>query len=206
MKIIRISVLTLLLALGSLIVFAGSPLAQTRFFSACYMNEKVQYAEEKGILDGTLASYLIDPAVPVDQKAAVINALTWGKNGDNNIVAYRMFLARKYGKSHESLNTSELTGDESFCLGYMLMMNDPKDLSKAIALLETAKTSNPHSFTAGIFHSIAVAQNFINNGKLCEGWSVCNSLISDSSLNHDLNAEAEGILIAEIAKYKENCR
>lgn len=186
-------------------VYADSPLIRTSFFTAYYLNEKVQYAEEIGFLDGAIGSFLTDQSVSVDLKAAVINALPWKDKGNNNIVTFRMFIGRKYGKSFDSLNNSELTADELFCLGYMTMLNNLKELPDALILLMKAKAKSPESFTINMFYSLAVAQDHLNNSRKCDAWTVCDHVRNDASLNRDLNQDAVALIFEQVNKYKINC-
>jgi len=184
---------------------AGSPLSNIKFYFAYQSNEKVQLAEQQGFLDGNIAFYLMDENVAIDQKAAVINALNWDEKGKNNADTYKMFLGRKYGKGYENLDISELTGVESFCLGYMLLLDKNRKPEESLPVLEQAKTKNAKSYTVSIIHALASAQNFLNNSDECNAWTVCNKVRSDVSLTQDLSSEAVRIIFTEVDNYKNTC-
>ena len=199
-----ILIIALFILYGST-VLAGSPLSQIKFYSAYQMNEKVQLAENRGILDGEIAFYLMDESVLLENKAAVINALSWGEKGKNNTDTYKMFLGRKYGKSYLDLNLDELKGDELFCLGYMIFMDENRDLSEAIPVLERAKANNEKSFTVNLIYSLSLAQVFINDSEDCRAWEFCNNFRNNEELTQDMNQAAVDIIFSSIDEYKVDC-
>lgn len=205
MKHFKYLFIVALVAFVGNILIAGSPLSDIKFYMAYQSNEKVQLAEQQGFLDGDISFYLMDEAVSIDQKAAVINALDWGEKGKNNVVTFKMFLGRKYGKNYENLDLAELSDVESFCLGYMLMLDDNKNLEKAISALEQAQTKNAKSYAINLVYALASGQSFLNNADECGAWTVCNNTRSDASLTQDLNSEAVRIIFAEVDNYKNSC-
>lgn len=206
MKTYRDFIITALLVLSVSVAFAGSPISKTSFFTAYYLNEQVQYAEEKGILDGVLGAFLIDQTAPVDLKAAVINALPCDERGKTNVETFKMFIARKYGKPFESIPINEISGDDLFCLGYLTLLHDPKDITKAIGILENAKSKQPESFTIRIIYSLALAQNHLDNSDGCSAWSVCDGVRSNLTIHRDLNDEAISLIFAQVDPLKEECK
>lgn len=198
-------ILTGIIVFATQFLFAGSPLSHTKFFTAYYLNEKVQQAEELGFLDGALATYLMDQTVSIDLKAAVINAFSNIERGKNNKATFEMFLGRKYGKNFESLNHSELTSDELFCLGYLALMNETKDITIALSLLKQSLDKNPSSYTIKLIYSLALAQNYITAADECKAWSVCNNVRIDPSLKQDLSVEAGNLIFEQVDKYRDKC-
>jgi len=206
MKNLKYLFIVALIAFSGNILLAGSPLSDIKFYMAYQSNEKVQLAEQQGFLDGNIAFYLMDETVTIDLKAAVINALDWGEKGKNNANTFQMFLGRKYGKGYEDLDVTELSGTESFCLGYMLMLDNIKNLDKAITALEQAQINNVNkSFTVNIFLALASAQNFLNKSDECGAWTTCNNVRIEASLEQDLNSEAVRIIFDEVDTYKNAC-
>jgi tetratricopeptide (TPR) repeat protein len=188
------------------IVFAGSPLIQTSFYSAYYLNEKVQIAEQLEFLDGSLATYVADKNVAVDQKLAVINALQWNEKGKNSVETFKMVLGRMYGKSYDNLNMDELTGDELLCLGYMISLDKQRKLTEAIPYLEKAKDKNPTSYITQLIFSMAVAQDYINKSNPCEAWNICNNTRNNTSLKQDFDNEANELIFRAVEVYKAECK
>lgn len=206
MKKILIVFITGFITICGNIVFAGSPLIQTRFYSAYYLNEKVQLAEQLEFLDGSMAGYIADKNVAVDQKLAVINALQWNEKGKNNVETFKMFLGRKYGKDFNNLNLDELSGDELLCLGYMISLDKQRKLTEALPILEKAKVKNSTSYSTQLICSLAFAQNYINTSQDCDAWKVCDNVRKNTALVQDFNSEAITIIFEQVDTYKDKCK
>jgi hypothetical protein len=206
MKKILIASVVVFITLGAGFAYAGSPLIPTKFYSAFYLNEKVQLAEQLEFLDGSLAGYIADKSVALDQKLAVINALQWNEKGKNNVETFKMFLGRLYGKEYDNLNLEELSGDELLCLGYMIALDKQRKLSDALPILEKAKAKNLTSYATQLIYTLATAQSLINSSKGCDAWKVCDALRNNTSLVQDFNAEANTIIFEQVDTYKDNCK
>ncbi len=186
-------------------LFAGSPLAKTSFYNAYLSNEKVQIAYEKGIVTGEIYSFLADDNNAIGLKAAVINALAWNEKGKNNADTYKMYLGRKYGKSYDKLNPDELAGDEVFCLGYMMTMDNNKSIKLAIPYLEKARILNPKSYTVNMIYALAHAEVLAGEKKECEAWKTCDQVRNNTNLKRDMDPAAIDLISTNIDQYKDSC-
>jgi len=200
-----IFVIALIAFVGNILI-ASSPLSDIKFYMAYQSNEMVQLAEQQGFLDGKIAYYLNDETVSIDQKAAVINALDWGEKGKNNTDTYKMVLGRKYGKSYENLDITDLSGTETFCLGYMLFMDNNVNNNEALTALEKASKKMASSYTVNVFTALADAQSLLDNKDECNAWKTCNAVRTNTSLTQDLNSEAVRIIFAKVDNYKNSCQ
>lgn len=187
------------------IVYAGSSLIHTGFYSAYYLNEKVQMAEQLEFLDGTLAAFVADNNVAIGPKLAVINALQWNEKGKNNVETFKMFLGRKYGKDFSSLNPDEMNGNDLLCLGYMISLDKQRKLAEALPILEKAKNKNTSSYAAQLIYSLALAQTYVNSSKKCDAWKVCDNVRMNSVLVQDFEQEAIDIIFKEVDLLKDSC-
>ena len=78
--------MSLVLAMFAMAAMADSPLTST-VFHPCYADVAMvaQAAALKGQdMNPQVAAYLADNTQPVDQRAAVVNALGWNSDGTNN--------------------------------------------------------------------------------------------------------------------------
>jgi hypothetical protein len=205
MKKILFSVVAVIGILCGNIVYAGSPLIQTGFYSAYYLNEKVQMAEQLEFLDGTLAGYVADNNVAIGPKLALINALQWNEKGKNNVETFKMFLARKYGKDISSLNLDEMNGNDLLCLGYMISLDKQRKLAEALPILEKAKNKNTTSYSTQLICSLALAQSYVNSSKECEAWKVCDNVRNNTALVKDFEQEAIDLIFKQVDPLKESC-
>ena len=86
-------ILVLVVLLKLLFIFpatsrADSPITATDFYEA-YMDVKmVERAHLERVMGLEIAEFLTSPENPIDVKAAVINALSWRFDGENNAELY----------------------------------------------------------------------------------------------------------------------
>ncbi len=206
MKKIIIGSLVVLITLAAGFSYAGSPLIQTSFYSAYYMNEKVQVAEQLEFLDGVLAAYVADNNIAIGEKLAVINALQWNEKGKNNVETFKMFLGRKYGKGFENLNLDEINGNDLLCLGYMISLDKQGKIIEALPILEKAKAKNLTSYSTQLISTLATAQTLINSSKSCDAWKVCDALRNNTTLVQDFSPEAKATIFEQVDSYKDSCK
>lgn len=204
MKTLKFFIISLLMI--PLAGICDSPVTSTDFYTAYMDIDEVRAAAETGIMDNVMAEFLLDENNPVDQKAAVINALSWEKNPGRNVETFNQFLGRKYGVSFENIDRSLLNGDELFCLGYLTAMADYFDTSAASGLLELARDKNPDSFTINMILAIIDAQYFIDYpDRWCEIWQTCDEVWQNEGLTMDMRPEADQVIMDYIILYKDNC-
>jgi hypothetical protein len=206
MKKILVASVVVFLTLVTGFAYAGSPLIQTSFYSAYYMNEKVQLAEQLEFLDGGLAAYVADNNIAIGEKLAVINALQWNEKGKNNVETFKMFLGRKYGKGFENLNLDEINGNDLLCLGYMISLDKQRKIAEALPILEKAKAKNLTSYSTQLISALANAQTMINSSKGCDAWKACDAVRNNTTLVQDLNPEATAIIFGQVDTYRDTCK
>ncbi len=186
-------------------IFAASPLIKASFYEAYQFNETVQYAESQGVVDGKIAFYLMDENINLGEKAAVINALKWNEKSTANADTYKMFLGRKYGVAYESLELTSLTGDELLCLGYIMLLDENKNISETIVVLEMATEKNTKSYITNLIYALASAQVHLNDRQDCDAWIVCNTVRTNASFTKDISDQAIGLIFQEVDAYKSAC-
>ena len=101
-----------------------------------------------------ITRFLQDPKQSIDVKAAVINAMyqqqTWEVRNHAELYA-----KQRYDKPVADLDLKALNGDELFCLGYLILLDNYSAPQKAIPYLEEAKIKNPRSFTVSMILALA---------------------------------------------------
>ena len=148
-----------------------------------------------------IARYLCSSKIPIDVKAAIINALSWDVNGKKNAELFSYYLGLKYRKSVLDLSMEQLTADELFCLGYLSVMDDYFRPENAIPILKMVREQKPKSFTVAIILALTQAQNFMNKD-LKKVWQVVNEVIENKKLEQDLCPEAKKIILDYMVLYK----
>lgn len=184
---------------------ASEPVTLTKLYTVYNNLIEVNHVVTHGTIDGTVLPFLADPDNPIDQKAAVINALVASNQNKNNAETFKMFTARKYGENWETLDLSKLTAAELFSLGYLTLMDEAGATAKALPILEMAKAKDPASSTIAIIHAIANTQALAHDGDQCSGWALYNQILNDASLNNDMDREMVSIISRSMQPYSEGC-
>lgn len=204
-KILLAVVVSQLLFVFPAIGLADSPITATKFYDA-YMDVKmVQRAHVEGVMGLEIAGFLTSPENPIDVKAAVINALSWRFEGKSNTELYACYLALMYHVSLIELDTAFLSADETFCLGYLTIMDNYFHPELALPLLEEAKESLKDSFTVSIILALTRAQGMFDSD-WCEVWRLVERVLKDGSLKQDMRPEAVKMIVKYMILYKDYCK
>lgn len=175
-----------LLSIFSLFLFpnsakADSPLTSTNIADYYQDIEVVSTAQNTKIMDEKILKFLLSSA-PLDEKAAVINALGWSFGGQNNSYLFLNGLAQSKDLEVTELTIEQLNYSDKFVLGYLLAMDDYLYLSPlarnsdtplfrvtSLELLTSVALELPDNFTAHFIRALVEAQNNLSNA---ESW--CN--------------------------------
>lgn len=194
-KTIAIICFSFILIFNSATAYADSPLTSTPFYKE-YLNIDIVQASEQGIMTEEIAEYLADESNPIDVKAAIINALSWDFDGKDNAETYSQLI---YGKSISGLDFNSLSGNQQFCIGYLMAMDDYHDTEQALEYLTIAEENSGNSFTVSIIRALVEAMNM--EGNIWQKY--IEPVLSDSSLNNDLSEDALQIIIDYMITYSE---
>jgi len=184
---------------------ASKPVTLTDFHNVYNYLDEVQHVIEHGLLDGKVVAFLVDENNPIDQKAAIINALVVNNKTQSNALTFRQYVARKYKSNWETFDLNNLTGDELFCLGYLTILDEQGNSTNGLPILELAVQKNPGSYTISLFYALAMAENSIRQGNACEGWRTCNNVKTNTTLNNDLNAGISDLIFNVMESYNDGC-
>lgn len=188
------------------IAFADSPLTSTQFYKAYESLPIIQDASKsKGILTEKLMRYLSDPSHPIDIKVALINRLGWNINGKNNANLFIQFLQKT--KGYQSIKDLKETASshELLCIGYLLALDNYKDVKEALIFSTLAATKEPKSYTIQMINTLILSQTF-SYGNWCKKYEVIQKVKSLSNLTFDFKLEASEIIFQYISSYKTYCK
>ena len=194
-RLFVIMCLSFVLLLNSTVAYADSPVTSTPFYTE-YLDVDIVQASEQGTINAEIAEYLADESNPIDVKAAVINALSWDFNGKDNAEIYSQLI---YGKSINELDFINLPGDQQFCIGYLMAMDDYFDVEQALEYLKIAEENSGNSFTVPIIRALVEAMNM--EGNIWQKY--IEPVLNDSSLNNDLSEDALQIITDYMITYTE---
>jgi hypothetical protein len=183
---------------------ADSPITSTDFYEAYTDVRTIRAARDSGVLTTKMARYLSSDSIPIDVKAALVNALSWKFEGKQNALLYRRYLSQKYNRPIDRLELSQLTPDEVFVLGYLTVMDDYFHPQEALSIMEIARQRNPKSTTVAAISGLIKAQAAMNSD-WCEVWQQFAQPVGDASLQPDLRPEAMAILLDYMEGYQSYC-
>lgn len=179
--------------------FADSPLTSTPISNAYEDLEIVKKAKASGEMNSEFALFLHDESYPIDQKAALINALGWDFNGKKNAVLYCNII---FGKQINEKDIASVSAQDNFVIGYLKALDDYFYPYKSVPYLKAAQKKMDESYTVFIFLALVRAQN----ADFCSSWKYVNKVFRNKDLEKDLRKEAVKIIYDYMAIYKNDCK
>lgn len=175
---------------------ADSPLTATPFYVAYQDLSIVREASTKQMMNQTIADYLENSNNPIDVKAAVINALCNPNGSRTNAQDYCRLI---YHKTLEELGTDQLSGDQLFCIGYLLALDQYDAPLPALNYLKLAEKKIDNSFTVSIIRAITEAM------APAKGlWEYIEPVIKDSTLTADMRQDGVNQILDYMATYESS--
>ena len=178
---------------------ADSPLTSTEMWRAYRDVPEVRTALDIERLNTALGRFLLSKA-PIDQKIAVVNALSWNLHGKENALLFREMLGQKYRCAPNVLE-GRLTPDETLCLGYLVALDDYFHPRAAAPLVEAARMRLPRSFTAAMVAALVRAQQQLFEHRLARIWPDTKAVLDDRRLLNDMRPQARAIIVHYMKLY-----
>jgi hypothetical protein len=203
-NIYKITVLLSFLLSGAGRLFADSPITSTDFYSAYAEYAIVNKAHEAGVMNESIAAYLLSDTVAIDVKAAIINGLSWSIEGKQNATLLMPYIQKKYKTSGEP-DMKTLSADDLFCLGYLTIMDNYFQTEKPLKLLSLARKKKPDSYTINIILALAEGQEAMATD-FCRVYKICEEVRKNYSLTQDMKMDALNIIFGYIEDYKGYCK
>ncbi len=183
----------LFLGKGTSLVHADSPVTSTAIYKA-YLDVDIVADAGKNGLSRIVAEFLVSPNHPLDEKAAVINALyadiSWSDK--EHAEEYAQLV---YGKSTASLDKSKLSAQEMFVIGYLKVLDHYLDPD--ITWITAAQKALPDSLTVALIKALAESQQNMD----CS-WVITEQVLNDTKLTKDMRQEAIDIITDYMVLYK----
>lgn len=193
------------LCTGLQIVFADSPLTSTSISSAYKKTGVVKKAlKSKGQLTPKLMRYLADASNPLELRIAVINALGWNVNGQNNATLFFSYLQKQYQYLNVDDFLKRADGETILCLAYLKAMDNYADVSEALVYAKEAKSKSDKSYTVHLIAALIESQKVLNEN-WCKVYQLTNNVRTNNLLTSDMKAEAVKIIFDYMDLYKSSC-
>lgn len=197
------TIYVLIFLLNSSFYKADSPLTSITFWKV-YKNERIVnkafLAKQK--MTNELANYLILDN-PVDVKFAVINALGWNANGQNNSKMFLNFIKKKL----KIKNIKDLGNRNNIliCYAYLQAMDNYFDVGESLKLVESIKKYNKDNIEYDFVYSLLSSQHILNNfGSFCSIYKESEILINNKNKNK-IKQEAWKMYFDYFNLYKDDC-
>lgn len=204
MKTLKILFISLLLIAASNLVLADSPITSTKFYNCYSEYDVVMKAHKFGVMNDTIAEYLLNDTLDIGVKAAIINALSWDANGKDNAPLLMQYISKKYNLG-KGFDMKILSAEDIFCLGYLTIMDDYTNTDKPISILKIAHEKKPNSYTINIILALAEAQEAMDSD-WCEVYKLCSAVDKNKDLIRDLKSTAILQIFNYIDNYKTSCK
>lgn len=175
------------------VVYADSPVTSTAIYQA-YLDVKMVTESKNNGLSEKVVDFLSSKDSPLDERAAVINALysdqIWEERNFTDEYAIQV-----YGMTFDSLDIGGLRADEVFVLGYMTVLDHY--MAPDLYWLSQARKDIPDSMTVAIVYTIALSQQDM----MCS-WNYIEQIISDKNLHMDIRQDALDIIVRYMELYE----
>ncbi|MCM3626639.1 copper amine oxidase N-terminal domain-containing protein [Paenibacillus glycanilyticus] len=181
--------------LGEKKAFADSPVTSTTFYKA-YLDLDIVAKAHKSGFSTEIAEFLAAEKNPLDQKAAVMNAI-YSSYSWNERDIVNQYSKAVYGKPASELNIKLLRGDELFVLGYLKVLDHY--LEPDTYWIGLASESLPKSMTVALINALAKSQDSFDLS-----YCYLERVLADKNLVKDIRQEAIAIITDYIDLYKKD--
>ncbi len=198
--------------LFSYVIKADSPLTSSNFYHAYKDIAIVKAAADgNGIIQQKEMEFLSDKKQLIDQKMALINALSWDFNGKENYRIYLSFLEKKYNCSvskKEKKFYKKITADECLSLAYLLALDNYFEVAKALEIANIAVEKSKKAKKSYCFHIIRglIEAQSLFSDSWCALWKATDKVRKNEELVSDMREEAKQLVFDYMDLYKDDCR
>lgn len=187
------------------LAYADSPLTSITFYSYYKENNIIVKTKDDGALNENSCKFLSSPSISNGEKLAIINALGWRFEGQQNAKMYSDFLKLKY-KSKNSLSLSKLSATELMCMAYLTAMDDYFHPEKALPYIEKAVAMDGKSMSIRLVHTLILAQ-IHSESDWCAVWKSYEAFLAmKDALLADIKPEVLTEVEEYLVLYKSSCR
>jgi len=188
------------------LALADSPLTTPEYHLVYAEHPMVATAAEGGVIDDELCEFLVRGKRGMDLKAAVVNALSWNIDGQDNATAFLHALAKRKDRPAAELLAfpTLIEPHEAFVYGYLLAMDDYFEPSAALPWLAQAREQLPKSKTVALIESLVVAQIALE-GDWCAVYTGVDAVFEAPKLRPDMKFAAETVIRDYINLYEDSC-
>jgi hypothetical protein len=202
----KLLLVSLALLSFSLPVWADSPVTSTSFSEAYQDLPLVAAAQASHEMTPDMAAFLSDSAQPLDQKLALVNALGWKFEGQNNHTQWLAHLQKIKHQPGLSAEQLSLTAEEQLILGYLMVLDNYFKPLPGLKWVRRGARQLWKSQAAQFVLAIAEAQDYINRPKVwCQVWLQTDKALNNTEVAADLRPQAQAIIVDYLRIYQPYC-
>ena len=193
-------------------VYPDSPITSTIFYDNYLDVEIIRDASENNILTHEGCIYLSNDKIPMENKLALINAISWtfpkeGGNHLDNSKLYTNFLNEKYGTKFSLDTELPYSNSELLSLAYLISMGDYFNMEIPNKILVQVHGDIKNTISFNIIRTLVSCQVLLNDmDKWCQIWNDYDAVISNMNFVMDMKKKSIDDITSYIIAYKHNCK
>lgn len=186
--------------------FADSPVTSTPFAEAYSELPLVAEALENHTLTPAMAAFLSDRTQPLEQKLALVNALGWKFEGQQNAAVWLKHLQTQKKQPEARPEQLGLNAEEQLFFGYLMVLDDYFHPLPGILWVRRGARQLWQHQSAQLVLAIVEAQDYISRPKLwCQVWLQTDRALHDKQARPDLRPEARNLIVDYLQLYQPYC-
>ena len=172
--------------------FTDSPITSTVFYENFLDIEIIKDANISKKLDEKGCNYLSSESVYIENKLALINALSWiypegGKVPLYNFNIFSDYLSKKYNQKFDLETANLYTDHEYICLAYLRAMDDYFNMEVPYLLIQKVSDDAKNALSYNIIKSLIETQEILSDmDQWCMIWKNYDSVINNKNFVRDL--------------------
>ena len=193
-------------------LYSDSPITSTIFYDNYLDVDVIRDASENQILSQEACVYLSNNKIPIENKIALINAISWtfpkeGGNYLDNFKLYTNFLNEKYGTKFSLDTELPYSNSELLSLAYLRAMGDYFNMEIPNKILEQVHGDIKKSISFNIIRTLVSCQVLLNDmDNWCQIWKDYDLVISNKNFVMDMKKKSIDDITSYIIAYKHNCK
>ena len=191
--------------------FTDSPITSTAFYENFLEIEIVKQASSTKLLDNDGCIYLSSELVPIENKIALINALSWIYPEDVKVPLYNFntfsdYLSKKYNQKFDLETANLYTDHEYICLAYLRAMDDYFNMEVPYLLIQKVSDNAKNNLSYNIIKSLIETQEILSDmDQWCMIWKNYDSVVDNKNFVRDIGDSTIESISSYMNHYKHNC-
>jgi hypothetical protein len=186
---------------------SDSPLTSTPIHQAYLDVPMVQMALQAKVVNQQIFDFLVNKKSPLDQRVAVVSALGWNIDGQQNLQPFRQMLRKRFGSEFDPISEGYNRPDLMLIWAYLMAMDNYFDVREAVNIAAQASEYLYNSQAGMLVITLIRSQDDMDRD-WCYVWRNWTQLSDDwASLKKDkVRKDAYAIVGDYLGLYGDGCR